>query len=252
MKPGLESQVRALLFEAGESTSSLKHKGGIGRRLESALERRQLHVLRVEAPNLMSGTWLAKPGSNRPPVLAPREPEPAWIEVQVIDASGEPMQGESYSLALPNGVSRTGETDETGMVRAYNTIEGLCKFHLAGEDWKDAPDYEFTTNQRHQIRLPDPPRINVSIDWHEHFVETLQSSEEGSIEWIHQTPAFEVLINGSTVSYAVEMSHPTRLELSFGIPRGEHDVLIRRKDENDGAILFAQRLKVGDLHASQQ
>ncbi|HZV00719.1 MAG TPA: hypothetical protein VFF73_28650 [Planctomycetota bacterium] len=79
------------------------------------------------------------PGKCR--VLLPAEdaPVPAsagtdWIELEFQDEAGAPLGGEEYELVLPDGSTRTGKVDGSGLVRIEGIPAGPCKVRLPAED----------------------------------------------------------------------------------------------------------------------
>lgn len=106
-------------------------------------------------------------------------------------------------------------------------------------------EFKLPAGQRHHVRIPDPPKISIPIRW----VATRQllgDPEQDTISEFLTQSRLEVSIDGEAVSYGLEMVSPNRLEVSFRVPSGEHDVVIRRPDDDDeGPVLYAQRLEVG-------
>jgi hypothetical protein len=64
--------------------------------------------------------------SDDEPVLAAAK-ETTWIEIQLVDEVGEPVEGEPYELTLPNGSMQRGKLNYRGRARVDNIDEpGQC------------------------------------------------------------------------------------------------------------------------------
>lgn len=69
--------------------------------------------------------------------ITPREPEEeeyeedpketAWIEISLVDFSGEPVSGERFKIRLENGMVIKGTLDPKGFARIENIPEGTHK-----------------------------------------------------------------------------------------------------------------------------
>jgi hypothetical protein len=67
------------------------------------------------------------------------DPEPdaptVYVSFHVIDQDGDPLPGVRYEIALPDGTSQTGTTDDAGGVFLSNVAAGACQLSLP-----DLPD----------------------------------------------------------------------------------------------------------------
>lgn len=64
-----------------------------------------------------------------------------WIEIQLIDEIGAPVQNERYQITLPDGKIREGRTNTKGVIRFDNIEPGVCDFtftHLDDKAWEPA------------------------------------------------------------------------------------------------------------------
>jgi len=61
---------------------------------------------------------------------APPSPAGDWIALDVVDFDGSPLGDAGYRLVLPDGLMRTGVTDERGVVREEAVPSGACTLVL--------------------------------------------------------------------------------------------------------------------------
>ncbi|MEM7155008.1 MAG: hypothetical protein AAF799_19325 [Myxococcota bacterium] len=67
---------------------------------------------------------------------------PTWIEIAVVDASGQPITNRPYRLRLPDGSVREGELGDDGLIRFDDVEPGLCTLELPTrqpEEWAPSP-----------------------------------------------------------------------------------------------------------------
>ena len=55
-----------------------------------------------------------------------------WIEIELVDESGNPIPDKEYILHLPDGQERKGRLDEQGYVRVEEVPPGPCKIDFSG------------------------------------------------------------------------------------------------------------------------
>ena len=67
-------------------------------------------------------------------VLPCGAPKKTWIEIQILDAAGEPVQNRSFKLKLPTGEIRPGTTDSNGLAGFDGIDPGDCE--LTFDDFK--------------------------------------------------------------------------------------------------------------------
>ena len=60
----------------------------------------------------------------------PLSPAADWIALDVVDFDGAPLGDAGYRLVLPDGLSRTGVTDERGVIREESVLAGACTLLL--------------------------------------------------------------------------------------------------------------------------
>lgn len=109
-------------------------------RLRAAFERQDLVAL------VPQRTSVPPPGSR--PVPAPPRPGPppgpqrTFIEIQLIDAGGQPVAGEGFVITLPDGQERRGRLDSNGLARVDGIDPGICDVRfpdIDGREWGTAP-----------------------------------------------------------------------------------------------------------------
>lgn len=71
------------------------------------------------------------------PVLGPTEErvqEKTWIEIALVGEDKEPVSGERYVIKLPDGTTREGHTDSTGVVMLTGIDPGKCQISFPDLD----------------------------------------------------------------------------------------------------------------------
>ena len=71
-------------------------------------------------------------------IVVDRE-KPSWLAFDLADEAGEPMAGEPFTVALPNGREVSGVLDAKGAVRIEGIDPGTCKVSFPERDkdgWK--------------------------------------------------------------------------------------------------------------------
>lgn len=119
--------LRTLFREAFPGTIPARWSDGeIARRLAPLLVRDRLRVLRTREEAQPIPLGAAGSPTEKPPE-APKEvvKEKTWIEFELLDEDGEPMAGEEYELALPDGSLQKGKLDPKGLVRVAGIDPGL-------------------------------------------------------------------------------------------------------------------------------
>lgn len=113
----------------------------------------------VEAPEAPVDAWSAKPGKDTVysgggslvtaaaiasvPGLASGEPAEAatqasWVEIELVDMIGEPVPGEPYELALPDGSVKRGSLNAQGLAHVELAEPASCQLtfpRLDAETW---------------------------------------------------------------------------------------------------------------------
>jgi type VI secretion system secreted protein VgrG len=76
----------------------------------------------------------------KPPPPGPTTPK-AWVEVVLVDETGQPVPGEPYQVTLPDGSVASGTLDEKGLARVEGFDPGSCTItfpNLDGKAWQPA------------------------------------------------------------------------------------------------------------------
>lgn len=69
---------------------------------------------------------------------APRDPSATWIEFELTDSAGGPVEGEPYRVTLPDGTVREGKTDARGLVCFTGIASGNAQIEWTGTLGKHA------------------------------------------------------------------------------------------------------------------
>ena len=80
-----------------------------------------------------------KPSANGQPDNAKKKK--VWIEVELLDALGNPVPGQQYEITLSDNSVARGSLNERGLVRLEGVDPGHCKVTFPGYDgrsWKRA------------------------------------------------------------------------------------------------------------------
>ncbi len=67
--------------------------------------------------------------------------EKDFIEIELLDAAGDPIADEEYEILLPDKSTRKGKLDGSGKARVDGVKPGACKVNfpnLYGAHWKKA------------------------------------------------------------------------------------------------------------------
>ena len=67
-------------------------------------------------------------------VAGEQEPETTWIEIELIDAHGNPAPFERFKLTLPDGSAKWGRLDGDGKARVEKLQEGSCQVTFPDRD----------------------------------------------------------------------------------------------------------------------
>lgn len=138
---------RAELFEAVEAIfvsvggELVAHPVTVGDRtdpvIRAFLDERlwlwQIPVLAVDAP----AVFPPLPGEPEAPGRAPQGAL-TWIEITLVDETGEPVSNERFLLVLPDGSQRNGRLDDKGFARVEQIPAGVCDVSfpdIDGREW---------------------------------------------------------------------------------------------------------------------
>jgi uncharacterized protein (DUF2345 family) len=127
-EPGAAASLRALLYDLGD-VSGLGHVGDdeLAERVAVHIARRHLRV-HVERylPMASDTVELARLPRYEPEPLVIDDDDRHFVEVELLDEAGAPVQGERCRIVLPNGSERFERTDHDGLVRVDRTVAGQC------------------------------------------------------------------------------------------------------------------------------
>jgi uncharacterized protein (DUF2345 family) len=127
-EPGTAASLRAMLYELGDVAGlSFITDDELAERVAGHVARRHLrvHVERY-VPMASETVELAYEPHHEPEPLLDDEDDRHFIEVELLDEAGAPVQGERCRIVLPNGSERFERTDHNGLVRVDRTIAGQC------------------------------------------------------------------------------------------------------------------------------
>lgn len=101
-------------------------------------ERTQAAAREVERESQEFKTATLKP--YKPPTTEEEKAEKmAWIEIELLDAQGNPVPGEQYRVEMSDQTVAEGTLDAKGFVRLEQIKPGTCKVSFPGYDgrsWK--------------------------------------------------------------------------------------------------------------------
>jgi hypothetical protein len=63
--------------------------------------------------------------------------ETHWIEIELRDADGNPVPGARFELTLPDGTTRTGSLNFTGVLRIEGLDPGSCTLRFPDHDSRE-------------------------------------------------------------------------------------------------------------------
>lgn len=86
---------------------------------------------------------------------ARRKKRDAWIEVQLLGPTGQPVAGAPYKVRLHDGRLQAGELDGEGKVRLEELAPGTCEVEFPGH----LPAAERDTGAVHVFRLRRAPLL---------------------------------------------------------------------------------------------
>jgi len=58
----------------------------------------------------------------------------SWVEIQMVDEAGVPVQGEQFKVTLPDGSEVEGQLDTGGLVRLEGIDPGTCQITFPNLD----------------------------------------------------------------------------------------------------------------------
>ncbi len=104
-------------------------------RLEEAFRRGEL-VLVATVYHRLSGTDQTIPeGADSRPLLQPGSQKPeTWIEIELVDEDGIPVEAERYQVELPDGRHVSGTLNAKGRARIEGIDPGTCEVWFPDRD----------------------------------------------------------------------------------------------------------------------
>lgn len=97
----------------------------------------EVEELKAEQRKTQSGKYGAVPIKPHvpPEKSAEEDQEKSWIEIELLDADGEPVPGEPYKVTLPDGSTvAEGTLDAKGFARVDGIDPGTCKVTFPARD----------------------------------------------------------------------------------------------------------------------
>lgn len=127
-QPGVASSLRALVHELGAGTG-LGHLDDeqLVARVAELITRGQLRVeLELRVPMASDEVEFVGVSEYEPAPVTIAESDDHWVEVELLDESGEPVVGELCRITLPDDRELLQRTDRNGLVRVDRSIAGSC------------------------------------------------------------------------------------------------------------------------------
>jgi hypothetical protein len=93
--------------------------------------------VREHRPGAPASTSPRPAARTRPPVAL--EDLKTWVEIVLLDAAGNPVPNEKYSIKVPGGVTVTGTLDHKGRAKITGIDPGMCDISFPDIDrreWK--------------------------------------------------------------------------------------------------------------------
>lgn len=75
--------------------------------------------------------------SSSPPPASSNRPEKTWVDIQLLDPSGNPVPGAKYKLKITDGSVREGTLDDQGRVHVAGLDPGSCTVWFPDYDAKE-------------------------------------------------------------------------------------------------------------------
>jgi hypothetical protein len=105
--------------------------------IASLLVSGRLKILRT-FPALRSGTAVSQQEDTALSGGGPPLRKSSWVEINLLDAAGEPVAAERYKIKLPDASIQEGSLDTHGHVEFYSINAGSCEVsfpNLEDDDW---------------------------------------------------------------------------------------------------------------------
>lgn len=106
-------------------------------RLELAFRRKEvvalplIRTLKVIFPDTVAALEAPATPSR---VIRPSSLKTSWVEIELVDEEGNPVPGEKYCIALPDGSKREGVLDANGFALVEGLDPGTCKISFPNLD----------------------------------------------------------------------------------------------------------------------
>ncbi|MGH9900338.1 MAG: hypothetical protein ACRD68_00695 [Pyrinomonadaceae bacterium] len=131
----LARQVVLDIFEwaYGRSAQTLKRDGGaqlqrtVRTHVEAAFRNRELVALTFPRPERLPHARQPPPPSDGGNAKQPPVRQKTWIEIELVDDTGQPVKGERYRIQTPDGDFINGVLDAQGRARVGDLDPGECE-----------------------------------------------------------------------------------------------------------------------------
>ena len=105
------------------------------------LASRELLLAREWPPHGGAATQSKKAEATPGTAAAPLRSVKTWIEIELLDDSGQPVPAEAYQIELPDGRLVRGRLDSEGKARFRNLDPGTCQVsfpEIEASEWEPA------------------------------------------------------------------------------------------------------------------
>jgi uncharacterized protein (DUF2345 family) len=174
-EPGTAASLRALLYDLGDvSGLGFITDDELAERVASLVARRHLRV-QVERylPMASETIELGRRPRYEPAPLEVDDDDHHFVEVELLDEAGAPVQGERCRIVLPNGSERYERTDHDGLVRVDRTVAGQCTISFPDLDAGATGPLTSIERQGTQVVPSKPKQLN-------HWIEVELLGEDGA------------------------------------------------------------------------
>jgi uncharacterized protein (DUF2345 family) len=175
-EPGAAASLRGLLHELGDVAGlSFMTDEDVAEHIAGHIARGRLRV-HVERylPMASDEVELHEPRYEAPEPLGIDEDDRHWIEVELLDEAGAPVQNERCRIVLPDGSERLERTDRNGLMRVDRTVAGQCTISFPDLDARATAPLTTISRQGTQVVATKPPSTPL------HWIEVELLGEDGS------------------------------------------------------------------------
>ncbi len=100
------------------ATSGPRRPADLERAVTHAFRRGELRATRIE----LRPTSVERPAEDQVAPIGPEAEKPTFLDVRLIDATGEPVANERYRIRLASNEVREGKLDRNGVVRIEEVL----------------------------------------------------------------------------------------------------------------------------------